>query len=444
MSSCLAAPSLWERFKEEIHSLFIIDNQPLDGANGVIEQMKARHKFEATKAQYEVRLRKWGFGKYAKGTNPKDWQIVLHKVQSAKRKLVRRRKSPSRRTPPDFSICLRTPSPEPRAAFSPSRMLIRSPERQLRLSPPCSSSPFIPLVEPSQRRYRAGLVFQTLPFMSFKDTLRMVLFPTRENDINGASSQTVIQEVRDSPVRGAISTTKVLKSVLPLEFFRPHNSQDGVGEYLSDTNYRILASFLVSNNFPGHLDGTQLYPHLKVQGLLNKSLLNILARSDNPSAATLLEKLFRLAVEALDLPMVKNLLQAGVNPRGKSCWFGEIPEAITGLEYACISGDITLAMLLLSHGCQLEEPATGWTASILVLAIIGWETKPLHERVRVIEINSSVSENVGMAQESDATRPLLFLIRKLVDVGAKINIPRNYQPDDLFETIDFCSARNYR
>ena len=46
------------------------------------------------KAQYETRLRKWGFRKYVKGTQPRDWQIISRKFASAKAKVTKTGKEP--------------------------------------------------------------------------------------------------------------------------------------------------------------------------------------------------------------------------------------------------------------------------------------------------------------------------------------------------------------
>jgi hypothetical protein len=49
---------------------------------------------QTSKAQYERRFKEWDFRKYAKGAQPKDWQIVQRKLKSAKARLANTGKEP--------------------------------------------------------------------------------------------------------------------------------------------------------------------------------------------------------------------------------------------------------------------------------------------------------------------------------------------------------------
>ncbi|RYP49053.1 hypothetical protein DL769_011128 [Monosporascus sp. CRB-8-3] len=89
-----AAADEWDRYKNEIYTLYIPKNLPLEGPHGVIEVMRQRFGFDASKTQYEYRLKKWGFRKYIKGTQSKVFQIVLHKFESAKARLINKGKEP--------------------------------------------------------------------------------------------------------------------------------------------------------------------------------------------------------------------------------------------------------------------------------------------------------------------------------------------------------------
>ncbi|KAI0858280.1 ankyrin repeat-containing domain protein [Xylaria cubensis] len=136
--SQLTTQDEWDVFKDQISMLYIKENRQLEGCEGVIEVMQKRHNFNATKAQYEYRLKKWGLRKYAKGVPDKDWQIMLYKFESRRSKtgkepqvcrfgqpinpgVIKNRgfmkyternaleQGPSPQTPPGFSI--NTPSP---------------------------------------------------------------------------------------------------------------------------------------------------------------------------------------------------------------------------------------------------------------------------------------------------------------------------------------------
>lgn len=96
----------WEPFKNEIYSLYIVENRHLLGDEGVIELMDSRFKFKRSqvilcvklegniavvltgfrKSAYETRLKKWGFKKYSKGTLAEDYKIAA--TESTRPRLV--------------------------------------------------------------------------------------------------------------------------------------------------------------------------------------------------------------------------------------------------------------------------------------------------------------------------------------------------------------------
>ncbi|KAF2799217.1 hypothetical protein K505DRAFT_221623, partial [Melanomma pulvis-pyrius CBS 109.77] len=65
----------WESQKSNIRHLYLVENKPLEGENGVIDTMGMNHDFSASKAQYETRLKKWGFRKYA---TKDEWCTIDH------------------------------------------------------------------------------------------------------------------------------------------------------------------------------------------------------------------------------------------------------------------------------------------------------------------------------------------------------------------------------
>ncbi|KAH5325877.1 hypothetical protein HBI12_080270 [Parastagonospora nodorum] len=59
----------WRVHKDTIHRLYVTENRPLTAAGGVKDIMTTRHNFSATKAQYETKLKRWGFHKYSPANN---------------------------------------------------------------------------------------------------------------------------------------------------------------------------------------------------------------------------------------------------------------------------------------------------------------------------------------------------------------------------------------
>ncbi|OCK75502.1 hypothetical protein K432DRAFT_465903 [Lepidopterella palustris CBS 459.81] len=72
----------WNSHQATIRFLYLTENRKLQGPSGVIQEMLTKYGFNATKAQYERRLKKWGFQKYKK----KDiWEAIAIKVTKRKR-----------------------------------------------------------------------------------------------------------------------------------------------------------------------------------------------------------------------------------------------------------------------------------------------------------------------------------------------------------------------
>lgn len=97
-----ASDARWDRWRNAIHTLYVVEKRPLTGKNGVMSAMKEKHNFEArfaspqfapsrvrtaarltpnSKPQYERRLAKWGF---IKKTTKESWQIGNYKVKKRK------------------------------------------------------------------------------------------------------------------------------------------------------------------------------------------------------------------------------------------------------------------------------------------------------------------------------------------------------------------------
>ncbi|KAI1357142.1 Clr5 domain-containing protein, partial [Xylaria arbuscula] len=72
----------WNSYRDTIRSLYITENRKLQGPGGVMQEMSTEHGFNATKAQYERRFKKWGF---RKNKTKEDWEAIALKVTKRKR-----------------------------------------------------------------------------------------------------------------------------------------------------------------------------------------------------------------------------------------------------------------------------------------------------------------------------------------------------------------------
>ncbi|KAN0106614.1 Ankyrin repeat-containing domain protein [Hyaloscypha variabilis] len=74
---------LWDRHKATIRRLYIAENRPLEGPDGVMETMRVltQNEFDKTPRQYEARFKKWGFRKNQRGEH---WAVIGRKMAARK------------------------------------------------------------------------------------------------------------------------------------------------------------------------------------------------------------------------------------------------------------------------------------------------------------------------------------------------------------------------
>lgn len=186
-------------------------------------------------------------------------------------------------------------------------------------------------------------------------------------------------------------------------------------EQLSTVQFLNLTTFLISNNFPGEASSENIYKWIKENG--SNDVFDALSSMQDLTAKALLENLFRLAIEAEDIPTVKGLLKAGVNPNGHNCRIKPIPDTLTPMQFACIARNSELAQELIKAGSTIDEPGSRWKSSALVLAIIGQNFRPgMGERghLELLEKNDS---NNGNSDDG-----LIGLVDSLIEAGASINL----------------------
>lgn len=220
----------------------------------------------------------------------------------------------------------------------------------------------------------------------------------------------------------------VIDSVLPNSALTRETLASGVAiekiDQISSIEFLNLTAYLVSNNFPAKSNGKEIYKWLKTNG---KSSLNVLQSMKGPSAEALLENLFRLAVEAEDIPIVKNLVQTGVDPNGSSCTLNFCPVPLTPLQFACLQGNTELVQELIKAGSSIDEPGSGWKSSALVLAIFGhnfW-LDGVHD-VDASEDSDDCNDQAGEDGDDNDLEygiiHLVDLVNCLIDAGASVTL----------------------
>ncbi|KAH8753943.1 ankyrin repeat-containing domain protein [Hyaloscypha finlandica] len=396
-------PQCWDRFKNAIRGLYIANGHKLEGPDGVITKMEERHGFKATKAQYEKKFKEWRF---KKNHTKEDWRIVGHKVEQRKRaakesnvyldqELMPQKKLRKEISRQGYMSCTeRTNKAHVMSPETPPGFDIRT-----------------PTARPVFR-----LVFEDLPILQFQEVVHPLADAVKSSD-SGLSALMPLfgaQFIQGNPSKASLS---MIESLIPKEAFNqePCATEIALGEVekLGVLQFLSLAAFLITNNFPGETSDEELYKWFAQRGT---TVLKTMTSMEGKTVEALREKLFRIAVEAEDVPTVKLLIKAGVDPNGHICRHSRIPDNMNPFQFACIRGNTELVHVLVDAGSVIDQPGNGWKSSGLVLAIIG-------ENLRGTDFWGTRFEwNLGDHPDTQETAALfLILIRSLIDAGAAIN-----------------------
>jgi ankyrin repeat protein len=224
----------------------------------------------------------------------------------------------------------------------------------------------------------------------------------------------------------------MIDSLIPNSAFNqePCAAEIALGEVekLGSLQFLNLATFLISNNFPGETSDEKLYKWFTQSGT---AVLKTMISMGGTTVEALREKLFRIAIEAEDVPIIKLLIKAGVNPNGHICRHSRIPDNMNPFQFACIRGNTELVHILVDAGSVIDQPGNGWKSSGLVLAIIGenlrgrkyfWDNQSENARkFRHLNPRKYWQDPDDHPDTQETADIFHILIRSLMDAGAAIN-----------------------
>ncbi|KAN0117792.1 ankyrin [Hyaloscypha variabilis] len=394
----------WERLKLVLRALYIGKGHPLEGPEGVMKLMETRHGFKATTIR-EKKFKDWGF---QKNRTKQDWKVMGQKIGA------RKRMAKESNVYLDGQL---VPTKKIRKEISRQAYMTVSEQLHQAQEPPPDTPPGFeirtPIAPPLFR-----IIFENLPIFRFQEIMPQLKELIQPYEIESSAL---------TPFLGELQRTNNPDSRLgSIELFN-------------------LMAFLISNNFPGESNSQNIYKWLKKHNPL--FVLKILSSIETPSTEALLEKLFRSAVEAEDVSVVKHLIRAGVSPNGHVCRHASLLDHVTPLQYALSRGNTQVAQELIKAGSIIDEVGAGWKSSALVLAIIGKNLRG-DERFWWDPLgNSSNDSDEGdvymdiwslfepslqdFAVHGAENDPFFTLIQSLMNAGAAINLD---------STSRFCSS----
>lgn len=191
---------------------------------------------------------------------------------------------------------------------------------------------------------------------------------------------------------------------------------------------RFLIYSLV-NNYDINTDFESRETKRKLMEIFNElhipKLLGSVQLSGLLTTEVLKERIFRLSVEAENLPVLAFFLKNGISPDQHLCHYSNPCSRLhlKPLQFALLSRNLEMAKLLIDHGATLDHPGSNWKSSSIVLAVIGWH---LWRWPRIWEFEDDTSP----ADEEDRNTITKF-VKYLVRRGAAVNMAElDIDPND--------------
>ncbi|KFA79216.1 hypothetical protein S40288_02350 [Stachybotrys chartarum IBT 40288] len=415
----------WETWKNAIQTLYIVENRHLEGEQGVIEEMARRHNFQASKNQYERHLKRWGF---SKKKTKEMWQVISGKV--------RKRKQNHKKTNVYLDGIL---VPAKKLSKEMSRQgFMSTTERLTWAQAPSPRTPEGFNFRTPSTITVSRLIFEELPILQCQESIQKLLGSPLHFDQDSNALVTAVGNLLSDKAKSPAAS--MLGSFLPIAAFKdePFGSNLAIerSDQLGSVQVLSFLTYMTSNNLFAEFMGNEraLYHWVKLHGPSSVAMFKTI---EGPSADAVFQNMFRLAVEAEDLQMVKHLINMGANPNEPGCKHVGCPEVFTPLQYACLRGNTPLVKELIRAGSTIDDAEYGWKGSTLGLAIFGFGQRDSHEnhlgipRSAIHELDSlydddEMNEEEWRKQrvllEMNEERDLLELVRVLVQSHAKVNL----------------------
>ncbi|KAK4246409.1 ankyrin repeat-containing protein [Corynascus novoguineensis] len=394
MSKHTASSGDWERWKNAIHALYVLENLPLRGPSGVIETMKSRYGFSATKRQYEHRFQQWGFEKNIVGEN---YPVIASKLG--------KRKAAGKESNVFWKGELVPPAKIRKESARHGYMTTLEKMYQAQASAVAISPKTPPGVEittpptyPVVRR-----VFQELPVLNILRSVNIGSACTQLPFDSGSSTLSSVLGT-DFEVSKPHDTVAAIRSLIPISAFEHELSgpSNALGHARDGKPTQILkvAAYLISNNFPGDCNRAKMYEWLRDAGVFVSGTPRFLRE---PSSRSLRQGLLRLAVEGHDTITAGAILDAGADPNESICMAVTDHIPLTPLQYSYLHGDVDLVKRLLQAHAKIDHSESGWPCSPLLVVINAYRHHFEHRfGVRKLEI-------------------LMRLVHQLLKAGANVN-----------------------
>ncbi|SPO07209.1 uncharacterized protein DNG_09903 [Cephalotrichum gorgonifer] len=405
----------WDRWKNAIHTLYIVQGRALKGPEGVVELMRARHGFIASDTEYERYLTRWGF---KKKTTKETWKIIGWKID--KRHRVWKKPTNVYRD----------------GVLIPSRRLDKEVSRQgfmttfERLQIAQGQSPRTPAgfeIRTPATDSIVRLEFEGLPMLKYQEAISLLsrhLAPRPQNTSelvqligNTSLGSPVIKDCSE-PMTALLPVTALSEVGPGFELLPSETVPSGPTQFLN------LMTYAINNNILGETQIYEFYQWLKTQQVvdtISRAISGPFPIFEGPTGEALREHLFQLAVQESDVDMVKHLLSAGADPNASLCTLWNCPLSFTPLQYSCLLGHIPIVCALLRAEASMEDNLAGWQGSILILAMLRCSVDHPDPWNKTIHFSKFLEAAKDKMSQNFRVRSASRLIELLISSGAKVN-----------------------
>jgi len=182
-----------------------------------------------------------------------------------------------------------------------------------------------------------------------------------------------------------------------------------------------IVAYLLSNKLPTRSNALHNFEQPKLHGLYRH--LHAFCRMRSPTAQSIAESIFPLAVVAGDIALVKSLLEVGLDLNFRRCWHPATQEYMTPLQAAYLSRHTELAHEFIRRGSKIDNLDATFYSGSMVLAVLAYN--------RYWSCDVDYSSEI----QYDQTNELIGILDAMIISGANVDdllLSKEGEPGFLF------------
>ncbi|KAH6718728.1 ankyrin repeat-containing domain protein [Leptodontidium sp. MPI-SDFR-AT-0119] len=364
----------WNSHKATIRSLYLTENLKLQGPGGVMQEMLTKYGFNATKAQYERRFKKW---KFQKNKTKDVWEAVAREVTKRKRDSkdsevriggevvpVKKLKKELSRYGYEAAFPHGFQAPTPKTPEDLSLVVYTPPSHNLEYKWP-SNLPWLRF----EQKYSQSIYVSNFNLSSALEK-RPSLLCDALCLVSEGRSLVALSDI--SIDKGAMALSCIMPEVYEGQnLARAHSIFSPSPPGVSLETVKILLYALSNSliNDLGNMETTTAFAQTFLNAWADRPREPFDDLSTEPTLVALLGKCFQAACNSLDPDVMELCMKMGASPN-LTVWDSERKAFMKPIQIAAFTEHIEVAELLVRHGADVNETGSRKQPTALSIAFL--------------------------------------------------------------------------